>query len=39
VAFVDGIEMARGTDIRFPATSGCVVLARCGEAVTRLRVP
>jgi hypothetical protein len=39
VAFVDGEEMARGADVTFTVASGCVVLARCGDAVTRVRVP
>lgn len=39
VAFVDGVEMARGPEVTFPAASGCVVLARCGDVVTRVRVP
>ncbi len=39
VAFVDGVEMGRGTDVAFPAAEGCVVLARCGDVMTRVRVP
>jgi hypothetical protein len=39
VAFVDGAEVARGTDVTFRTSPGCVVLARCGRVVTRMRVP
>lgn len=39
VAFVDGAEVARGTDVTFGTSPGCVVLARCGRVVTRMRVP
>jgi hypothetical protein len=39
VAFVDGAEMGRGADVAFPAAPGCVVLARCGDVMTRVRVP
>jgi hypothetical protein len=39
VAFVDGEEMASGPEVTFSVASGCVVLARCGDVVTRVRVP
>ncbi len=39
VVYVDGDEVARGSDASFSVRPGCVVLARQGEMLNRMRVP